>query len=220
MKKAYIYLTSFFALVIVFTISYYVSFESTIGKSNSMKANPYPNSINNNMNSTNMNNGEQLNIDQSIKTQAVEFDLISPYTEYTLQNYDIKEQELKSGKSNTPEYLIGLTRKEVLAYLDEYMKNIPFEEYQKGLISYELVSFSSEKIVLRKNYNSDKVNYQYYLSVENGLITVYYSDKKTVYDYTDIEVKNLAPEDQERLNYGVFISDLQELYGMLESYSS
>ena len=63
------------------------------------------------------------------------------------------------------------------------------EDLEEGLTSFELISFSKDRIVLRKTYQPPAKDYKYYLIEENGYITVYYMDKKTVYEYTDIKWK-------------------------------
>lgn len=217
MKKAYIYLTGFFVLISIFTTIYYISFQSAIGKTNHTKLVKEDSSTGD----TTAKPIENATKEEAGKpVQANQTNVVTPSTKYVLETYDVVNQSLESDSLNTPEFLIGLTREEVTKYLKKYMEEVPFEEYEKGLLSYELVSFSTNKVVLRKNYNSNKVSYLYYLAVEDGMITVFYSDKTTVFDYTDIEVSKLAVQDQERLKYGVYIKDLQELYGILESYSS
>ena len=64
----------------------------------------------------------------------------------------------------------------------------------------------------------------YYLKELNGYVVVYLSDKKTVYEYTDISLEDL-PENQNSDNeqgwsYGKYIETSESLYGFLENYSS
>ena len=41
--------------------------------------------------------------------------------------------------------------------------------------------------MLRKNLPAQGRIYKYYIKLSKGCITVFYSDKKTVYEYTDID---------------------------------
>lgn len=224
MKKAYIYLISFFSLTIMFTICYYISYKSALHQFNNNsveKNNTYQN-----INVAN-NSGDKgklgLYDDMNDAIMAVENAnslTIKPTATYILQTYDIKEDILEENKQNAPEFLVGLTRNQVIAYLNQYMSNVPLEDYEKGLVSFELLSFSSDKVVLKKSYNSDNIQYKYYLAVQNGVITVYYSDKKTVYEYTDVYVADLTEEEQIELSQGKYVKDLDELYGLLENYTS
>lgn len=60
----------------------------------------------------------------------------------------------------------------------------------------------------------------YYLTEKNGYVAVCLSDKKTVYEYTTIEVADLPATLQNEIKNGKYIRDLEELYGFLENYSS
>ena len=60
----------------------------------------------------------------------------------------------------------------------------------------------------------------YYLVDINGYIVVYLSDKKTIYEYTDILVDELPVSVQTEIETGKYVEDIQTLYGFLENYSS
>lgn len=60
----------------------------------------------------------------------------------------------------------------------------------------------------------------YYLMEVNGYVAVYLSDKKTAYDYTDIQVTDLPYDLQNEIKNGKYIEDTATLYGFLENYSS
>ena len=75
-------------------------------------------------------------------------------------------------------------------------------------------------MVAKKTYNSEGILYKFYLQIIDNEIVVYYSDKTTVYDYTEIAVDNLAEADREELMYGKWVKDESELYSTLESYTS
>ncbi len=44
-----------------------------------------------------------------------------------------------------PSDFIGMEREELAAYLDAYMDNVSLDEYLEGLLSYEIMSFSSDE---------------------------------------------------------------------------
>lgn len=60
----------------------------------------------------------------------------------------------------------------------------------------------------------------YYLLNRKGYVTVYLSDKTTVYEETDILCDLLPEEVQEELQSGKYIQTTEEVYGFLENYSS
>jgi len=170
------------------------------------------------------NNTDELNnMDETVdNTVAVDIivDTIMPNTQYKLQVYDIKNGNMTEDILPTPSYLIGLKREEVIQYLFEYMNDLPLSEFEKGLETFELVSFSKDSVVLRKTYNIDKVENQYFLKSQNGYIVVYYGDQKTVYEYTGLSTARLSQYEKLQLEEGVFAKNLEELYALLENYSS
>ena len=56
--------------------------------------------------------------------------------------------------------------------------------------------------------------------MQNGIVIVYYSDKKTVFDYTGIEAATLSDKNQSELSLGKYVKDDDELYALLEGYTS
>lgn len=60
----------------------------------------------------------------------------------------------------------------------------------------------------------------YYLLEEKGYLVVYASDRKTVYEYTDIAFDELPSAVRDEIRYGKYIRSQEELYGFLENYSS
>lgn len=141
-------------------------------------------------------------------------------TKYILEVYDRDIDQLTQHELPPPGYLIGLDLAGLKRYVAEYQADMPLEEFLHGMISFELVSFSEERLILRKVYDQGVVSHQFYLVIERNYLVVYYSDKKTVYEYTDIRADELSEEDQVRLTYGVLLKDLNELYGILQGYSS
>ena len=62
--------------------------------------------------------------------------------------------------------------------------------------------------------------YKYYLVEENGMVYVYLDDKKTLYEYTTIQMESLPKTLQEEIKEGKFLKSDKELYDFLENYSS
>ena len=49
---------------------------------------------------------------------------------------------------------------------------------------------------------------------------MYYGDKKTLYENTGIETRNLPEDEKNNLEAGIWIVDEEELLSVLEGYSS
>ena len=151
---------------------------------------------------------------------ALQVDTILPSTQYILESYDAVTDTLVTEELVPPGVFVGKNRDEIIAYMKEYMKSIPLTEYEKGLVSYELRSFSTDKLVMRKTYDINLLPYKFYVNIVNGYVTVYYSDLETVYEYTQIYAADLSEEARIALSQGIFVKDREELYGLLEGYSS
>lgn len=178
----------------------------------------------NNTQDTTVDNGKETVLDNSsdntLLVDNMEEIILLPTTVYKLQLYNAKTGEITEETLPIPSYLIGLNRQEVLDYLKDYVQDLPLHEFEKGLQSFQLLVFNEEELVLRKTYNEDKVVYKYYLKAEDGYIVAYYGDKKTVFDYTSVSVDKLSPSDRQALEEGILVKDLEQLYGLLEHYSS
>ncbi len=147
-------------------------------------------------------------------------DSLTESTVYQIQSYDAEKKTTATDYETLPQELIGYTREEAENYFKEYMEQLPAEEYLDGLQSISIASFSGDRLVVKKTYDSSKVKFRYYLIALDGEVIVYYGDKKTVYEYTGIETKNLSKEEKAMLKKGLEVKDEAELYSILENYSS
>ena len=217
LKKASIYLLSFVLLCVMFSACYYLSYLRALNDFNN-KAIEHKEQLYalNNKPTPTTSAAKTDNSVETIQNNAT----VKPTTKYILQIYDLKTDTTQTQELNPPAYLVGLTRDQVADYLTSYMKDVPLSEYNKGLFSFELVSFSEDQIVLKKSYNKDFVPSQYYVAIKDGKVIVYNSDKKTVYKYTEIDAKDLSEEDRIALTQGIYVNSEDELYSLLESYSS
>lgn len=117
---------------------------------------------------------------------------------------------------------IGMDRTEFVESMDLYAMSPPLEEQKRGLISVEVLSFSRDRICLRKDYQvvEEPSEPVFYLTAENHYVVVYEEDMQNVYLYTDILLDDLPESVQEEIIQRKLISGEGELYHFLESYSS
>ena len=115
---------------------------------------------------------------------------------------------------------MGMNRKQVDEYFKNCIKNMTKDEYLKGLQSMGVTSFSSDKLIVKKIYDSSKIKYKYYLIAVDGEVVVYYGDQKTVYEYTGIQTSKLGKKERSKLKNGIEVKNEDELFGILENYSS
>lgn len=206
MKKAYG--ICFCALVIVLGLSYYASYRYSLKRFDSTESEEGKNIV--------LANDEE----ELLPVDTTKEDRISNKTIYTLEYYDSKNYSLKEEIRPVPADFIGLNREELIDYLKEYESAPSVEDIEEGFEKFEVVSFSSDSIILRKTYYPVERDYKYYLIAENNYVTVYYMDKTTVYSYTDIYLNSLPEELQQEIVGGKYILDIKELYNFLENYST
>lgn len=179
------------------------------------------NSTANMNNSDAVTNANNLDLEEgAMAVDTVDEAIILPSTQYILQTYDITTGDMTEEELKVPSYLVGLTRLQVIEYLHNYMNDLNLDEFKNGLNSFELLTFSENKVTLRKTYNKDLVENQFFIKSQNGKIVVYYGDQKTVYEYTEVTVEHLTQYEQLKLEEGIFVKDEEALYSILENYSS
>lgn len=141
-------------------------------------------------------------------------------TSYVLEETDIRSQSVVETTWRIPDGYIGMTRDQFLDAMEEYESFPPLSELERGFVSLEVLSFSSEKVVVQMNYEYTQPSSSFYLKVENNLVVVYLDDQETVYMYTDILLTDLPDRIQQDIINMMFIQDEESLYDFLENYSS
>lgn len=116
--------------------------------------------------------------------------------------------------------IAGLTGKQLERKLKKYMEELPVMEYEEGLVSYDLVSFSPTRVVMQKVYDRDRIRFRYYVILRGPEVVVFYSDKKTVFEYTGILRDSLPEEFIPALELGIPVKDIEELYDYLSGITS
>lgn len=145
---------------------------------------------------------------------------VLPETRLVIETVNLKSGEKIKETTAMPAIYLGLEREELLSYLNEYMNDLSIKEKEEGLVAFELESYSTEEIVLKKLYYPDENFNRYYMIYKYGRLVVYYSDHKTVYDYPDIKLYELPLDIQCKVIAGMEIKDEVELYDFLQNYSS
>lgn len=156
--------------------------------------------------------------DSSVATAGQE--TLRATASYVLETYDVQSQTTNKEELPVPGFMAGITWRELGVYVEKYMNDMPVDEFLDGLVSYEIVSFSADQVVLRKTYDKSKVENQFYMCQRGEFVVVYYSDLRTVYEYTEIRVDHLSEEVRRALAEGFYVRDAQELYSILEGYTS
>lgn len=156
---------------------------------------------------------------EPLKEAAVNEQVICNLTSIIEEEYDVDSGKLSEQKIDTPVGLLGYSRDKLIIYMKQYMKSPSKEDCDKGMIAFELISFSREKVVWRKSFTRKK-EVEFLGKNENGYLTIYLPDGKTLYDYTNIYIEQLPPAIWEKLEDGIEFTNSEELYDFLETYTS
>ena len=146
--------------------------------------------------------------------------IITCDTKCIIVELDVLNNERVQKEERLPEKYWGMTRDHLQEALNEYQKNPTLEDIEKGFLNIQLDSFSEEEVKITKTFQTPKEDTGYYLMVLDGKIVVMEEDKKTVYLTTDIYADALSDSLKQEIILGKYITDMDELYGFLESYTS
>ncbi len=144
--------------------------------------------------------------------------IITADTSYVVISYDLPTGTAEEKEELTPDSYIGYTREKLEEALREYDNSPSLTDLEKGFLGIELLSFSSDKVIVKKNY--EKQESGFYLLNENHNVVVYDKSLKYFYMNTGIRTEDLPKELQEEVLHMKYIADENELYHFLESYSS
>lgn len=139
---------------------------------------------------------------------------ILPTTEYILQSKNLNDGSVSRTVLNLPESFVGMSR-------GEFMKAMKDLTSEKGnIVGCSVVSFSSERVVVEETTFDPEEEQRFYLKVYEDKLVVLYGDKKTVYLETDISIEDLSAKIDVGSLDGYSISSEQELFDLLEAFSS
>ena len=155
--------------------------------------------------------------DQTEQTSGGTQQKINSDTKYIVEIYNGDSEENVREVRTMPSEYAGMTRKELEAYLDSFMSDLPEEEVDAGLIDIKLVSFSKDELVIRKTYQEDK---GYILRLVDGEVTIFSRATEDEFEKTGISQDSLTEEDIRALQEGYSVDSEKDLYSILENFSS
>ena len=237
MKKIGIYVGSFVTVCLLFRLCYYTSYKNAL-KDFNRNAKEQESSLFSELERVSEENKSLLNQLAQQEAEAARLaaekpedprmvaagvlahNTVLPTVSYIEETYNKVTGQLDSALRTAPGFLIGMTKDELSEYVVNYMENLSLAEYEAGLLAYDIISFSENKVVLRKTYDASKIPYKFYVNITDGMVTVFYSDMESVFEYTHIPAVDLSEEDRMSLIEGIYVKDREELYSILEGFSS
>lgn len=146
--------------------------------------------------------------------------IVTANTSYIVQAYNLSTGMLTEQRESAPDKYIGLSRDKLAREVEDYNQNPSLTDQQQGFVYMELVSFSPQRVVVRKSFEQPVPQEGFYLLNENHYVVVYDEALSKVYMTTDILVEKLPDALQKEILYKKYIADEKRLYNFLESYSS
>ncbi len=122
--------------------------------------------------------------------------------------------------SQAPQLYMGMDREQYLECMEEYEKNPPLSERERGFVSLEVLRFSAEEVEVLMNYEYVKPSESFYLVIYDSMVVVLLDDRQTVYMHTGIAANDLPEELHQQIMQGMYVPDERTLYDFLESYTS
>lgn len=148
-------------------------------------------------------------------------EVVTKQTTIEMEYYDVvnNRTSYETLKSNI-DYL-GLDREAVINYTKSYMKHMSVQDQVDGLYDFQLISFSKDKVTLRKCYEKEENGPKYFIGLKEYYVIVYYNDEnRTVFEETGIDSRTLPTGVANKLSEGMYFYDDYDLYNFLEAYSS
>ena len=227
MKKGVLYFSGICLILTVFAVGNYFSYKTALKHFEKLQKNNenaiyeyVENYVSDEVQGVYDDFEKELDKRDSVPIGASSDGVLGVQTVYQIENYDALSNTTTVEYQSLPESLIGMNRQETDDYCKKCISSMPADEFLKGLQSMGVVKFSSERLVVKKIYDSSKIKYKYYLIAIDGEVVVYYGDKKTVYEYTGIETDKLSKRELNKLKKGIEVKDENELFSILENYSS
>ncbi|MCM1538274.1 MAG: hypothetical protein NC254_07750 [bacterium] len=156
---------------------------------------------------------------QAVHTEGTDT-VVTKTTVYEIEEYDRRTQEAALVVERIPAQYIGMDRQELESALAVYLESPSLRDVERGLKEIRLVSFSPERITVRKSYDPEPDHDYYYLTEERGYVVVYYRNMRTLFCETGIAMEELPARLQQEIRHIKTMETEEELYGFLESYSS
>lgn len=165
------------------------------------------------------NSALEARLEKTVQVDTTETPKVTKDTQFVLEVFHKDKSTFEKKEGRIPSEYIGLTREELILYLDDLNDQIEEVEKVRGYEGCELISFSKERVIVRDTYGEPLAE-SFYLVVEDHYITVYKEDRETIYAYTGIHADTLPKTMREEVFAGKEIHSMEELYNFLETYSS
>lgn len=158
--------------------------------------------------------------DEPIVEVSAQEDKINADTIYIVLEKDMDTSQIIETSTRIPQKYIGMNREQLIENLKDYEANPPLSELERGFVSLELLSFSTNQVEVQMNYQYVQPSGSFYIVAYDNYVVVMLEDKRTVFLDTVIKVSDLPTDIQQDILHGLFIPNEESLYDFLENYTS
>ena len=157
-------------------------------------------------------------------------DYVIKDTKIIIQDYNVETKESTDNEISEKFTFLGMNMSETIEYISRYSNE--FKDDNKEILNVVLMSFSKDKVVIRRSYkeienndnNDNDLDYtgeiRYYIMDSDGYVTIFKNDKTSIFLNTEIMTINIEEKFREQLKEGIPVKDIYEMYGYLESITS
>lgn len=163
---------------------------------------------------------QEMPVKEKMPVSVMDTSVVTANTRYVIQEYNALNGQLTQNEETAPDKFIGLDRKKLAQEIENYNKKPSLTDQEKGFTFMELVSFSNDKVVVKKSYEKQEAANGFFLLNENHYVVVYDHELSGIYMNTNILVEELPEKLQNEIIHMKYIQDEGELFNFLESYSS
>ncbi len=163
---------------------------------------------------------QEMPVKEKMPVSVMDTPVVTANTRYVIQEYNALNGQLTQNEETAPDKFIGLDRTKLAQEIENYNKKPSLTDQEKGFTFMELVSFSSDNVVVKKSYEKQEAANGFFLLNENHYVVVYDHELSGIYMNTNILVEELPEKLQNEIIHMKYIQDEGELFNFLESYSS
>lgn len=127
--------------------------------------------------------------------------------------------EETSEEESMPVALLGLTREEIIDYLQSETEQSYADRDSTERTHYELVSFSGDSVTVQETILANPDKYECFVIAEGDYVNIYTSDRTALYMDTMLFVQEFSDEVKEDLEKGIYMETVKDLYDFLQNYT-
>lgn len=156
---------------------------------------------------------------EEAKRVSFESGSLTAFAKMTVCICDLDEKISREETVRLPARLIGCSRAETEQFLKQFTEAPSLKEREAGFLNAELLSFSTERIVVRKNYRKLEKPSSFQMVVERNMVTVYEQETGILYMRTAVDARSLPSGIRSRILDGCEDVSAGSLEKFLVSYA-